>query len=183
MITYRSARVTTCIHSDAITSSIVNTAQAHMERCITIQQQQIHICSWLCRQGLSCHRIHIILIWRLLQKRTCLRTIWDRGWSLEMSILFVQTIHIWEEKNVGDKIVDTIVIPQNEDGIDTEDRITLLKNYIKANLSWVALQEGTVNYMFPLTSKMKDKFPLTQDINSGVSVHLVFNYRSRVCRR
>jgi len=37
--------------------------------------------------------------------------------------------------------------------------------------------------MFPLTSKMKDKFPLTQDINSGVSVHLVFNYRSRVCRR
>ena len=38
-------------------------------------------------------------------------------------------------KNVGDKIVDTIVIPQNEDGIDTEDRITLLKNYIKANLS------------------------------------------------
>lgn len=38
-------------------------------------------------------------------------------------------------KNVGNKIVDTIVIPQNEDGIDTEDRITLLKNYIKANLS------------------------------------------------
>ncbi len=38
-------------------------------------------------------------------------------------------------KNVGDEIVDTIVIPQNEDGIDTEDRITLLKNYIKANLS------------------------------------------------
>ena len=35
----------------------------------------------------------------------------------------------------GDEIVDTIVIPQNEDGIDTEDRITLLKNYIKANLS------------------------------------------------
>lgn len=38
-------------------------------------------------------------------------------------------------KNVGDEIVDTIVILQNEDGIDTEDRITLLKNYIKANLS------------------------------------------------
>lgn len=37
-------------------------------------------------------------------------------------------------KNVGDEIVDTIVIPQNEDGIDTEDRIILLKNYIKANL-------------------------------------------------
>ena len=75
-------------------------------------------------------------------------------------------------KNVGDEIVDTIVIPQNEDGIDTEDRITLLKNYIKANLSWVALQEGTVNDMFPLTSKMNDKFPLTQDINIGVSVHV-----------
>lgn len=26
--------------------------------------------------------------------------------------------------------------------------------------------------MFPLTSKMNDKFPLTQDINSGVSVHV-----------
>ena len=25
--------------------------------------------------------------------------------------------------------------------------------------------------MFPLTSKMNDKFPLTQDINIGVSVH------------
>ena len=36
-------------------------------------------------------------------------------------------------KNVGDEIVDTIAIPQNEDGIDTEDRIILLKNYIKEN--------------------------------------------------
>jgi len=26
--------------------------------------------------------------------------------------------------------------------------------------------------MFPLTSKMNDKFPLTQDINSGVSAHV-----------
>ncbi len=26
--------------------------------------------------------------------------------------------------------------------------------------------------MFPLTSKMNDKFPLTQDINSGVSGHV-----------
>ena len=26
--------------------------------------------------------------------------------------------------------------------------------------------------MFPLTSKMNDKFPLTQDINIGVSVHV-----------
>lgn len=26
--------------------------------------------------------------------------------------------------------------------------------------------------MFPLMSKMNDKFPLTQDINIGVSVHV-----------
>lgn len=30
--------------------------------------------------------------------------------------------------------------------------------------------------MFPLTSKMNDKFPLTQDINIGVSVHLAAAY-------
>lgn len=29
-----------------------------------------------------------------------------------------------------------------------------------------------VNEMFLLTSKMNDKFPLTQDINSGVSAHV-----------
>lgn len=29
-----------------------------------------------------------------------------------------------------------------------------------------------VNEMFPLTSKMNDKVPLTQDINSGVSWHV-----------
>ena len=29
-----------------------------------------------------------------------------------------------------------------------------------------------VNEMFLLTSKMNDKFPLTQDINSGVSGHV-----------
>ena len=29
-----------------------------------------------------------------------------------------------------------------------------------------------VNEMFPLTSKMNDKFLLTQDINSGVSGHV-----------
>ena len=29
-----------------------------------------------------------------------------------------------------------------------------------------------VNEMFPLTSKMNNKFPLTQDINSGVSGHV-----------
>lgn len=29
-----------------------------------------------------------------------------------------------------------------------------------------------VNEMFPLTSKMNDKFLLTQDINSGVSGHI-----------
>ncbi len=37
-------------------------------------------------------------------------------------------------KNDGEAIVDTISIAQNEDGIDTEDRITVLKDYIKANL-------------------------------------------------
>ena len=36
-------------------------------------------------------------------------------------------------KNEDESIVDTISIPQNEDGIDTEDRIIVLKNYIKAN--------------------------------------------------
>lgn len=37
-------------------------------------------------------------------------------------------------KNEGEVIVDTISIAQNEDGIDTEDRITVLKDYIKGNL-------------------------------------------------
>lgn len=37
-------------------------------------------------------------------------------------------------KNEDDVIVDTINIAQNSDGIDTEDRIIVLKNYIKANL-------------------------------------------------
>lgn len=37
-------------------------------------------------------------------------------------------------KNENDTIVDTICIAQNSDGIDTEDRIIVLKNYIKANL-------------------------------------------------
>lgn len=37
-------------------------------------------------------------------------------------------------KNEGEAIVDTISIAQNENGIDTEDRITVLKDYIKANL-------------------------------------------------
>lgn len=36
-------------------------------------------------------------------------------------------------RNEDDSVVETIIIPQNEDGIDTEDRITILKNYIKAN--------------------------------------------------
>lgn len=40
-------------------------------------------------------------------------------------------------KNEGDAIVDTIHIAQNEDGIDTEDRITVLKDYIKATFSLV----------------------------------------------
>ena len=37
-------------------------------------------------------------------------------------------------KNEDEAIVDTISIAQNDDGIDTEDRIIVLKNYIKANL-------------------------------------------------
>ena len=36
-------------------------------------------------------------------------------------------------RNEDDSAVETIIIPQNEDGIDAEDRITILKNYIKAN--------------------------------------------------
>lgn len=36
-------------------------------------------------------------------------------------------------RNKDDSVVETIIIPQNKDGIDTEDRITILKNYIKAN--------------------------------------------------
>ena len=36
-------------------------------------------------------------------------------------------------RNEDDSVVETIIIPQNEYGIDTEDRITILKNYIKAN--------------------------------------------------
>lgn len=36
-------------------------------------------------------------------------------------------------KNEDESIVDTISITQNKDGIDTEDRIIVLKNYIKAN--------------------------------------------------
>lgn len=36
-------------------------------------------------------------------------------------------------KNEGEVVVDTISIAQNKDGIDTEDRITVLKDYIKAN--------------------------------------------------
>ena len=36
-------------------------------------------------------------------------------------------------KNEGAAIVDTISIAQNEDGIDIEDRITVLKDYIKVN--------------------------------------------------
>lgn len=37
-------------------------------------------------------------------------------------------------KNEGEEVVTTIQIPQNEDGIDTEDRILLLKTYIAKNL-------------------------------------------------
>lgn len=37
-------------------------------------------------------------------------------------------------KNDDNSITDTIGIAQNEDGIDTEDRIIVLKNYIKANM-------------------------------------------------
>ena len=36
-------------------------------------------------------------------------------------------------RNEDDSVVETIIVPQSEDGIDTEDRITILKNYIKAN--------------------------------------------------
>lgn len=36
-------------------------------------------------------------------------------------------------KNADDSIVDVISIPQNTEGIDTEDRIVVLKNYIKAH--------------------------------------------------
>lgn len=36
-------------------------------------------------------------------------------------------------KNEGEAIVDTISIAQNEDGIDAEDRITVLKEYIKTH--------------------------------------------------
>lgn len=36
-------------------------------------------------------------------------------------------------KNENESIVDTISITQNNEGIDTEDRITVLKNYIKVN--------------------------------------------------
>lgn len=36
-------------------------------------------------------------------------------------------------KNADKSVVDTISIAQNEDGIDTENRITVLKNYIKSN--------------------------------------------------
>lgn len=36
-------------------------------------------------------------------------------------------------KNEDESIVDTIKIFQNDDGIDTEDRIIVLKNYIKVN--------------------------------------------------
>ena len=36
-------------------------------------------------------------------------------------------------RNEDDSVVETIIVPQNEDGIATEDRITILKNYIKAN--------------------------------------------------
>lgn len=36
-------------------------------------------------------------------------------------------------KNADNTVIDTISIAQNENGIDTEDRITVLKNYIKDN--------------------------------------------------
>jgi hypothetical protein len=38
-------------------------------------------------------------------------------------------------KNADDTIVDAIIINQNAEGIDTEDRITILTNYIKANFN------------------------------------------------
>ena len=61
---------------------------------------------------------------------------WDDMMRNNLRNTFICTNNSYlRRKNVGDEIVDTIVIPQNEDGIDTEDRITLLKNYIKANLS------------------------------------------------
>ena len=37
-------------------------------------------------------------------------------------------------KNDDNTVVDTIRIPQNEEGVDTADRITVLKEYIKANM-------------------------------------------------
>lgn len=37
------------------------------------------------------------------------------------------------KKSEDDSIVDTITIPQTDEGIDTEDRVLVLKNYIKAN--------------------------------------------------
>jgi hypothetical protein len=37
------------------------------------------------------------------------------------------------KKIKDDSVIDTIEIPHNEDGIDTEDRVILLKNYIAAN--------------------------------------------------
>lgn len=36
-------------------------------------------------------------------------------------------------KNADDAVIDTICIKQNNDGFDTEDRIVLLKDYIKKN--------------------------------------------------
>ena len=36
-------------------------------------------------------------------------------------------------KNIGDTVVETISISQNSNGIDTEDRVLKLKNYIAAN--------------------------------------------------
>lgn len=36
-------------------------------------------------------------------------------------------------RNKDDSVVEKIMIPQNEDGIDTKDRIAILKDYIKAN--------------------------------------------------
>lgn len=38
-------------------------------------------------------------------------------------------------KNEDDSIIETVIIPQNKDGIDIQDRIILLKNYIKTNFS------------------------------------------------
>jgi len=36
-------------------------------------------------------------------------------------------------KNENDEVIDTIHIKQDDDGIDIEDRIIRLKEYIKAN--------------------------------------------------